>query len=477
MSKKTCKYDKMIFNPISRRTRKFKCTEPCLDSGHCILHDPDYLTESTESKIKHRICQKIDDASKNGTVLECIGYNIPALNMENKTFSGLVYFTDSKFEEIVFDYSEFSTHVDFSNCKIENEASFSNIIFKKDVIFTSSNFSGKTNFDNTKFAKKADFSFVKFKDASFFSSEFNESDFSGAVFTKSVSFGYSEFNAKTDFSNTNFENDVNFSASKFIDETNFTHSNFSDFANFRGTLFLKPSQVFFESDLSRASFLQTDISRVKFGNQTKWNLEEKKGSNLFSQFFYNLLSRNNKFKIYDEWLLEKNQEPTLQLENVMDVYRNLRENYDWYLRYEIAGEFFVREMELKRKYKKNKKPIDRKTVHKNYLERLISPLGVYHLISQYGHSISRPVYASIPFLGLFTILFCFENTSDPSFTNTSFENLLSDSVFRSISNFFPFYSLSNQNSNLDTILKIILLPISGTFFIALKRKLERKFRH
>lgn len=34
---------------------------------------------------------------------------------------------------------------------------------------------------------------------------------------------------------------------------------------------------------------------------------------------------------------------------VMAVYRNLRENFEYRMRYDEAGEFFVREMELKRK--------------------------------------------------------------------------------------------------------------------------------
>ena len=35
----------------------------------------------------------------------------------------------------------------------------------------------------------------------------------------------------------------------------------------------------------------------------------------------------------------------------MAVYRNLRENYEYRLRYDEAGKFFIKEMELKRKYR------------------------------------------------------------------------------------------------------------------------------
>jgi hypothetical protein len=39
------------------------------------------------------------------------------------------------------------------------------------------------------------------------------------------------------------------------------------------------------------------------------------------------------------------------LESVMAVYRNLRENYEYRLRYDEAVKFFTKEMELKRKYR------------------------------------------------------------------------------------------------------------------------------
>jgi hypothetical protein len=39
------------------------------------------------------------------------------------------------------------------------------------------------------------------------------------------------------------------------------------------------------------------------------------------------------------------------LGTVMAVYRNLRENYEFRLRFDEAGQFFFKEMELKRKYR------------------------------------------------------------------------------------------------------------------------------
>jgi hypothetical protein len=39
------------------------------------------------------------------------------------------------------------------------------------------------------------------------------------------------------------------------------------------------------------------------------------------------------------------------LGSVKTIYRNLRENYEYRLRYDEAGKFFIREMELTRNYR------------------------------------------------------------------------------------------------------------------------------
>jgi hypothetical protein len=75
------------------------------------------------------------------------------------------------------------------------------------------------------------------------------------------------------------------------------------------------------------------------------------------------------FKIYDEWLIEEdakkqNTKSPNSLEAVIAEYRNLRENYEYNLRYEDAGQFFIREMELRRKYKQKSllAPIKKKNI-------------------------------------------------------------------------------------------------------------------
>jgi hypothetical protein len=63
---------------------------------------------------------------------------------------------------------------------------------------------------------------------------------------------------------------------------------------------------------------------------------------------YDNRRRGIKDKLKDEKGTETHD---VSLELVLSVYRNLRENYEFRLRYDDAGKFFIKEMELKRKYR------------------------------------------------------------------------------------------------------------------------------
>jgi hypothetical protein len=61
-------------------------------------------------------------------------------------------------------------------------------------------------------------------------------------------------------------------------------------------------------------------------------------------------------KIFEERYIENllysnNEVKDLNLGSILVVYRNLREYYEYRMRYDEAGEFFIREMEVKRKYR------------------------------------------------------------------------------------------------------------------------------
>ncbi|MBO3842297.1 MAG: hypothetical protein FGF48_07780 [Candidatus Brockarchaeota archaeon] len=63
---------------------------------------------------------------------------------------------------------------------------------------------------------------------------------------------------------------------------------------------------------------------------------------------------NNKIKDLEnkglEGLERLSEDDDLKLDNVLTVYRSLRDNHDYYLKYGDSGRFFVNEMRLKRRF-------------------------------------------------------------------------------------------------------------------------------
>ena len=145
--------------------------------------------------------------------------------------------------------------------------------------------------------------------------------------------------------------------------------------------------------------------------------------------------KEDRFRIVDERLLEeginkdKDSHSTkdFNLGSIKAVYRNLRENYEYRMRYDEAGQFFIREMELKRMYREapsisnfkqrmykllrwlklRNKP-DPKVIYEikrnNWFRRnLFSLTGWYYHLSRYGESIWRPTLAGLVIVILSTL--------------------------------------------------------------------------
>ncbi len=101
--------------------------------------------------------------------------------------------------------------------------------------------------------------------------------------------------------------------------------------------------------------MNTDITGVRFSDKARWGEKNVE----YDKFWRGKKAKEGKFKIVDERLLEEkiNKEKDshttkdFNLGSIKAVYRNLRENYEYRMRYDEAGQFFIREMELKRMYR------------------------------------------------------------------------------------------------------------------------------
>ena len=119
-------------------------------------------------------------------------------------------------------------------------------------------------------------------------------------------------------------------------------------------------------------------------------------------FFIRLNKEKNKAILTEndlthyEFLVKGTANPLLCLNqniglgSVKAIYRNLRENYEFRMRYDEAGEFFIREMELKRNYREiplqPTAGLDSITVKNNWFRRNLFSLTRWscHLIKIWG---------------------------------------------------------------------------------------------
>jgi len=210
--------------------------------------------------------------------------------------------------------------------------------------------------------------------------------------------------------------------------------------------------IFDDRNLSKVSFAGSDITRIRFGNKTEWGGKDK---------FTIIEDEGMRDKIKGK---KRTWNENVSLELVSSVYRNLRENYEFRLRYDDAGKFFIREMELKRKYRE-----DSSSLRENcWLRRnLFSLTGLYHLLSNYGESLWRPTIIGGVILSLSTLFFGMQSNGQ---WQEAFERSLADVI--------PLLPLGGdiRVETIDYIIKLLSTTLTfGLLAIALRRRFERKY--
>jgi len=421
---------------------------------------------------------------------------IREVNFSNSLFNGHITFSEQQFSKSKpdFDKPNFSkakylTKVDFSNQTFPFGANFKEVQFKN-VDFFKTIFNQYTDFSETKFQDLTTFIETEFHErVDFTKSQFlGPADFSKAQFKKVIDFSKCKFH-EIDFSETKFNGITNFSWSEFNDRTFFS-GKFNNETCFNYVLFGGKEKVIFGvENMSFVSLLNTDIIHIRFSDATKWTDEEVK------------------FKVFDERRLEKivkdeqhekNSNNLLvkdiNLGSIKAVYRSLRENYEYRRRYDEAGQFFIREMELKRMYKeatsKDEGEANSFRIKKNnwFKRNVFSLTGWYYHLSRYGESLWRPTLAGVAIVFLSTLFWLIQvnPNGQPSFTNTvGFTNATDITIWesafeRSMADFLPLLSMPNnvQVGLIDFIIKIVGGAVTfGLIAIALRRKFERKYTH
>ena len=342
--------------------------------------------------------------------------------------------------------SNLTTNEIFLFSKVKFEKDDSKVTFKKCKL-------GITNFSLTVFDS------LIFKD-----SILNYTKFRTAIIKTKLSISECIFNSKADFSDCYFLGESIFSLTSFHTDTIFQYAHFIDIVRYHNVDFKKQSLVIFNGDLSNVSFIGTDITRIKFSNKIIWCKDD------------------DLYAILDARELIKNPQ-NFNLSSVLAVYRNLRENYEFYLMYEEAGQFFVKEMDLKRIYFEDSNDKYKTKIKK--LRRYFSITNCYNILSTYGESFKRVSLWSIVLFSLALTYFfiCPDiaalNKSQP-LGDIDYTKLLDDPSYRlkiSLERTFGSLFQITTGELADYAVRIASLPILGTMFIVLRRRFERRFRH
>jgi uncharacterized protein YjbI with pentapeptide repeats len=329
-----CKFTTQYYDYEIRKRVDFNCQGDPLASGFCIFHDKDYLQDKTnyeehKRNVLQRLKHKVNHATSNNETLLCIGFQLPDFCLSE--LSNSENFT----KPVYFNCSQFLGKADFTRANFQVGANFSYAKFQGIASFSIAKFQGEANFSEAKFKGGANFIGAKFQVGAYF----NEADFQ--VFSD---FRYANFQGEASFYKADFDGVyTRFSNSEFYRKTIFS-GHFNSRTTFYYVLFEGKEKVIFNTEnLSNVSFMNTDMTGVRFSDKTRWGRNKVK---------------EDRFKIVDERLLEdkikeKDGHTTkdFNLGSIKAVYRNLRENYEYRMRYDEAGQFLIREMELKRMYK------------------------------------------------------------------------------------------------------------------------------
>ena len=457
-------------------------------------------------------------------------------------FGGDAFFTNSTFKKGAnFDYTIFKKDAIFW---------FSKFGDKNTIKFRHSIFEGVAQFNNSEVGFKIYFMNVIFKEkANFKKALLNRAHFNNCIFEKEAYFIDTEFNGKVKFEKLTFESIAKFTDISF-DSLSLREAIFNDIVLFKKKKenknigiaifnlvnFKEPENTtFIDFPLSKTSFLLTDVKEITI---------IAKAEKILSEYLLDYLDKKNNEEIKEDnkdELYEKALEilkPYLRQETVLKEYRDMRKSFENNRTYVEASELFIYEMDLirrittfdERKFIEKIKPaleyglwgiyfylpylvlfefwICLKTesyliflitiiivLYAMWKGRVITSLTfwIYKLTSNYGESITKPIFISFFIILVFPYIIDFLNWIWFFVSNFPLLNELlnkNGSAYEQILRAFfqlgidkdVINSTTNpiQKEQLKTLasyewlIRIISLILIGNILIAIKRRLERK---
>ena len=262
------------------------------------------------------------------------------------------------------------------------------------------------------------------------------------------------FGRRADFADSTL-GDAVFNGVSFGGETVFEDGRggtvFEGPARFRHTRFDREERIRFGRSLSNVSFLTTNMTRIRFRSDTVWN------------------AAGDPYAILDERRLADDLQSS-SLSDILAVYRSLRECYEYWLMYEEAGRLYAREMDMRRRYRTDARG---GLVRRSRWYRYLSLTNGYNVLCRYGESFRRAsawvgcvFAASTSYYALCGDLGMVDPQGD-------YAARAAAAVERTLAAFLH----TSRDGMADHLVRIASLPVLGSMFIVLKRRLERRLRH
>jgi len=293
-------------------------------------------------------------------------------------------FSGKRFKAICrFDEATFTRDANFNRMTFEQDAYLNSATFTQDADFREVNFMQNAYFYGAAFTQNARFHHAIFTLSAYFNSvTFTQNAFFlGATFTQNAFFREATFMQDAYFFQTKFHGTADWCDSKFLNQAEFRHTEFNPeepgtpSAVFSLARFFKPGEIVFEDvDLSRALFLNCDVSAIWFTSSVRWAKREgNRGLAVFEETI----------PLDQQYAKGLHRDGQRAYQAVAQIFQQLKKNYDSRLDYWTANEIHFGEMEMMRLAG---------PVRQWWHPRLsFLALSLYKYASDYGNSYGKPL--------------------------------------------------------------------------------------
>jgi uncharacterized protein YjbI with pentapeptide repeats len=365
----------------------------------CLMHskDPKKQSGAFFEAFWQEFEKILEEAGVNEACFE--GFFFPKADLSGREFEAICRFDIATFmhdanfcdatftQDAVFSGTVFTQNAYFGIAGFMLNADFSGATFTKDVDFGAAAFMQDADFRNATFTQDACFECATFEKKAFFykAAFMQDADFIDATFKQDAHFYDATFTLKADFEQTIFNGTADWCNCRFLGQAEFRHTEFKSeiphmpSAIFSLAEFARPGEIVFEDvDLSRALFLNCDVSAVWFTSSVWW--ARRVGHRGLMVFEEDILLRpefarlRKEYGYFDHGAVEQ-------------IYHQLQKNYDSRLDFRKANDFHYGEMEMRRL----EPPAGGLfSILPGFIRGRASLLNLYRLASDYGNSYAKP---------------------------------------------------------------------------------------